>query len=160
RPAAWCAEGDGRPGPEDPHQHHRRAGQDAAAAALHRLRSVDACHLRDDREGRHRRRQDQSPRATSPAERALDEIETARRRSSGAQLRLWIICAAILAFYAISWHLAAVDLTKLATGLPKLGRWIASAWPPKVDEIPLLALRIAETVAMAAIGTTLATLLA
>ncbi len=49
---------------------------------------------------------------------------------------------------------------KLVTGLPKLGHWLAQAWPPKLDELPLFLLRTAETVAMAAIGTTAATVLA
>ena len=44
--------------------------------------------------------------------------------------------------------------------LPKLGYWISQAWPPKLDEMPLFLLRTAETVAMAAIGTTMAVLLA
>jgi len=67
---------------------------------------------------------------------------------------------AVLAFYAASWVLAGVDLEKLATGLPKLWYWIAQAWPPKWDEMPLFLLRMAETVAMAAIGTTVAVVLA
>jgi phosphonate transport system permease protein len=68
--------------------------------------------------------------------------------------------AAIVAFYLLAGHLAQVDLAKLASGLPKLWHWISQAWPPKIDEVPLFLLRTAETVAMAAIGTTLATLLA
>ena len=44
---------------EDPDRHHARAGEDAPAAALHRLRRRDPRRLRDDREGRHRGRQDQ-----------------------------------------------------------------------------------------------------
>jgi len=66
----------------------------------------------------------------------------------------------VLIFYTVCWRLAQVDPIKLATGLPKLGYWLAQAWPPKPDELPLLLLRTAETVAMAAIGTTAATLLA
>jgi phosphonate transport system permease protein len=97
---------------------------------------------------------------TSRAERTLDEMEAARRGFTAERVRFWIICAILLAFYTASWNLAGIDMEKLATGLPKLGHWIATAWPPKLDEVPLFALRIAETVAMAAIGTTLATLLA
>jgi phosphonate transport system permease protein len=97
---------------------------------------------------------------TGRAERALDEMEAARRGFTAQRLRFWLLCAILLAFYTASWDLAGIDMQKLATGLPKLGHWIASAWPPKLDEVPLFALRIAETVAMAALGTTLATLLA
>jgi phosphonate transport system permease protein len=96
----------------------------------------------------------------SRAEHVLDDLDAARRGFTARRARFWILCAVVLAFYAVSWDLAGIDLNKLATGLPKLGHWIATAWPPKFDEIPLFALRTAETVAMAAIGTTVATLLA
>ncbi|MFN0163088.1 MAG: phosphonate ABC transporter, permease protein PhnE [Burkholderiales bacterium] len=76
------------------------------------------------------------------------------------RLRLSAILIVVGAFYAVAWWLAKVDLGKLMTGLPKLGHWISQAWPPKLDELPILSLRIAETIAMAAIGTTLAVLLA
>ncbi|MCK0195296.1 phosphonate ABC transporter, permease protein PhnE [Ancylobacter sp. 6x-1] len=97
---------------------------------------------------------------STAAERALARIEAERRGFSARRIRLWLTCGAILAFYVVSWNLAGIDLQKLASGLPKLGRWLASAWPPDTSELPLFALRTAETVAMAAIGTTLATLLA
>jgi phosphonate transport system permease protein len=96
----------------------------------------------------------------SAAQRALDQQDAMRRGFTARRLRLWGLAAVVLAFYAASWHLAGIDLAKLATGLPKLGHWIATAWPPTIDEVPLFAYRTAETVAMAAIGTTLATLLA
>ena len=70
------------------------------------------------------------------------------------------IALAALAFYVASWRLAQVDPVRLVSGLPKLGHWLAQAWPPKLDELPLFLLRTAETIAMAAIGTTAATLLA
>ena len=48
--------------------------------------------------------------------------------------------------------------------LPKIGYWISQAWPPKYEELPLFLLRtaetVAETVAMAAVGTTFAVILA
>jgi len=96
----------------------------------------------------------------SRAEHALDDLKAARRGFTAPRVRFWIVCAIVLAFYAVSWDLAGIDLHKLAVGLPKLGHWLATAWPPKLDELPLFALRTAETVAMAAIGTTIATLLA
>ena len=95
----------------------------------------------------------------SPAEQALRKLE-AMRHSTAHRIRFWGVCAAVCAFYAVSWNLADIDLHKLATGLPRLGHWIASAWPPNLDELPLFALRTAQTVAMAALGTTLATVLA
>lgn len=72
----------------------------------------------------------------------------------------WIGAALALVFYVVCWRVAQVDLARLAEGLPKLGHWIASAWPPALHELPLFGERIAETVAMAAIGTTAAMLLA
>lgn len=87
-------------------------------------------------------------------------LETAARGTLRSRLKLAALVSCILAFYIVSWSLAQVDLLKLASGLPKLGFWLAQAWPPKLDELPLFGLRIAETVAMAAIGTTIATLLA
>jgi phosphonate transport system permease protein len=98
--------------------------------------------------------------ADGAAAHALEALEREQRRFSAAKARLWVIGLGILAFYAVSWHLAQIDLGRLATGLPRLGHWIASAWPPKLDELPLILRRTAETVAMAAIGTTAAVLLA
>jgi phosphonate transport system permease protein len=94
------------------------------------------------------------------AERALEDLDSIENGFSTKRLRFWLVLSVILAFYTVSWNLAGIDLQKLATGLPKLAHWIAQAWPPKLDQVPLFALRTAETVAMAAIGTTLATLLA
>lgn len=95
-----------------------------------------------------------------PAELALQRLEAEQRRWTPARMRWfgWVIV--IIAFYAVSWWLARIDMEKLATGLPKLGHWIVQAWPPRIDELPLFMLRTAETVAMAAIGTTIAVVLA
>ena len=97
------------------------------------------------------------PGSNAAAQRALDArlCEAARGR-----WKLGAIALGLLVFYAVCWQLAQVDPVRLATGLPKLGHWLAQAWPPKLDELPLFLLRTAETVAMAAIGTTVATLLA
>ena len=87
-------------------------------------------------------------------------LEARLRGDLRGRLTLAALLMGVLIFYAVSWRLAQVDLAKLAAGLPKLGFWLAQAWPPKFDELPLFLLRTAETVAMAAIGTTVATLLA
>src|SRR5438128_1912695 len=47
-----------------------------------------------------------------------------------------------------------------AIAVPKVAGWAAKAWPPATDELPVLLRRTAETIAMAAIGTTVAALLA
>src|SRR5262245_11597237 len=99
-------------------------------------------------------------RPLSAAEAALRRIESGRHSWSWPRARLWVVVAVVFGFYAASWYLAKVDLGKLATGIPKIGYWLAQAWPPKLDELPLFLLRTGETVAMAALGTTMAVLLA
>lgn len=87
-------------------------------------------------------------------------LEARLRVDTRGRLKLTVILCFVLVFYVVCWRLAQVDPLKLATGLPKLGHWLAQAWPPNLTELPLFGLRIAETVAMAAIGTTIATVLA
>ena len=100
-------------------------------------------------------------REPSPA--VLQALEAHAREHSGwtgrRALRLAGLAMALVLF-AASAHLAQVDLARLVTGLPRLGHWLATAWPPKLDELPVFLWRTAETVAMAAVGTVIATLLA
>jgi phosphonate transport system permease protein len=98
----------------------------------------------------------ESPRVVA----ALDALDARHGWHGVRGVRFAALLLAVVAFYAICGSLAQVDPARLATGLPKLGHWLAQAWPPKVDELPLFLLRTAETVAMAAIGTTVAVLLA
>jgi phosphonate transport system permease protein len=79
---------------------------------------------------------------------------------SVGRLRFILVIVALAAFYSLCWQLARVDPGKLLTGLPRMASWAAKAWPPAVDELPVLLIRAAETVAMAALGTTGAALLA
>jgi phosphonate transport system permease protein len=79
---------------------------------------------------------------------------------SGRRLGFVLVLILLAAFYSASWQLAKVDPGRLLTGLPKMAGWAAKAWPPATDELPVLLLRTAETIAMAAIGTTAAALLA
>jgi phosphonate transport system permease protein len=94
------------------------------------------------------------------AQQVLADLEATERGFTGGRVRFWFIVAIIAAFYFIAGTLAQVNPAKLVTGIPKLWFWITQAWPPKYEELPLFLLRTAETVAMAAIGTTLATVLA
>lgn len=99
-------------------------------------------------------------KAGAEAETALAALEARERAWTGRRFGIWAVVVGVLVFYVVCWRLAQVDPAKLVTGLPKLGHWIAQAWPPKLDELPLFVQRIAETIAMAALGTTAATLLA
>lgn len=62
--------------------------------------------------------------------------------------------------YAVCLHVAQVDFAKLWAGLPRLANWAARSWPPDLSELPTLAYRAAETVAMGTVGTTFGALLA
>jgi phosphonate transport system permease protein len=62
---------------------------------------------------------------------------------SGRRLRFVAVLVLLAAFYSLSWHLAGVDLGKLAAGLPKMAAWAGKAWPPATDELPILLRRTA-----------------
>ena len=79
---------------------------------------------------------------------------------AGGRLRFLALALGLAAFYAIAWHLARVSPSKLVTGLPRMAGWAAKAWPPATEELPVFLTRAGETVAMAAIGTTVAAVLA
>lgn len=65
-----------------------------------------------------------------------------------------------LAFFALCVRLAEVDPVALVEGLPRLFAWAARAWPPQLLDLDIFVLRGLETVAIATVGTTVATLLA
>lgn len=98
--------------------------------------------------------------ATGAAHAAREYPEPRVPWLSGSRVRFALILLAVAAFYVVSWRLAQVDPGKLWTGLPKMASWAAKSWPPATGELPVLLLRLAETVAMAAIGTTAAAILA
>src|SRR5580692_3404170 len=96
----------------------------------------------------------------TPAQQKLAELEAAERGLTARRVRFWLSTLAVIAFFLLAGHLVQIDLGKLATGLPKIWHWVRQAWPPAIDEVPLFLRRTAETVAMAAIGTAIATALA
>jgi len=96
-----------------------------------------------------------SPRVAA----ACDALE-AGSRGRWRWLKLTLLAAGIIGFYALCAWLARVDLVRLVEGLPKLLFWIGQAWPPATGELPVILLRTAETIAIAALGTTVAVLLA
>jgi phosphonate transport system permease protein len=89
---------------------------------------------------------------------ALADLEARQKPFGAPRLKAAFIVALVAAFYLLAGYLVHFDLGRLASGLPKLGRWIVGAWPPDFAELPLFLRRTGETVAMAAIGTTLAVL--
>jgi len=68
--------------------------------------------------------------------------------------------AAIVVFLAICVRLSDVDLGRLAAGLPRLAAWAAKGWPPQLNELDVMFIRAAETVAIATVATAVATVLA
>lgn len=60
-----------------------------------------------------------------------------------------------IVFYGACIHFAQIDVDRLWAGLPRLIHWSSRAWPPSFDEMHVLMLRAAETVAVATIGTSL-----
>jgi len=91
---------------------------------------------------------------------ALADLEARQKPFGAPRLKAAFIVALVAAFYLLAGYLVHFDLGRLVSGLPKLGRWIVGAWPPDLAELPLFLRRTGETVAMAAIGTTLAVLIA
>ena len=87
-------------------------------------------------------------------------METERRTWSAARLKALAAGAAVVALYAIALWLVQADIGRLIVGLPKIAFWIGQAWPLQLEELPLFLLRTAETIAMAAVGTTLAVIIA
>lgn len=78
------------------------------------------------------------------------------RRSS---LRL-LIGLGLVFLYAASLHSVDFSLDRLARGVPLMIAWSAKAWPPDLHDVSGLMGRAWETVAMALIGTTIASLFA
>ncbi len=91
---------------------------------------------------------------------ALADLEARQKPFGAPRLKAALIVALVAAFYLLAGYLVHFDLGRLASGLPKLARWIVGAWPPDFAELPLFLRRTGETVAMAALGTTLAVLIA
>ncbi|NWG25429.1 MAG: phosphonate ABC transporter, permease protein PhnE, partial [Pseudorhodoplanes sp.] len=63
-------------------------------------------------------------------------------------------------FFAVCLRLSEVNIPQLLAGLPRLAAWAAKAWPPQTNEIGVMLLRAAETVAIATVATTVATVIA
>ena len=74
--------------------------------------------------------------------------------------RRWLGLAVAVVVYAVSWRLTKVDLSRLASGLSTMFGWAAKAWPPDTEDFSLILRGAGETVAIAVIGTTLATIIA
>jgi phosphonate transport system permease protein len=83
-----------------------------------------------------------------------------RQRRGWRRIRFWGLVGLAAVAFVVCWRLAQVDLWRLVQGLPRMGQWLALAWPPPFAELPVFLLRMAETVAMAAIGTLFAVLVA
>ena len=65
----------------------------------------------------------------------------------------WILFAVLC---VAAWKWSAVDLARLAAGVPRMGHWLAQAWPPTLNELPIFMVRMGETLAIAFLGTLIA----
>lgn len=86
--------------------------------------------------------------------------EPPRHLLSGASLRRAAGFVAVLTFVAISFSVAEVAPARLIDGIPRMIAWLATGWPPTVQDVDAMLLRALETVAIATTGTVLATLIA
>ncbi len=66
----------------------------------------------------------------------------------------------VFLFIGTSVWLSGIDPARLMFGIPRLAAWAAKAWPPQINEIDIMLIRAAETVAIATVATTAATLVA
>lgn len=87
-------------------------------------------------------------------------VEAPFRPFSAANIARACVAILLLGFLALCIRLAQVDPEALINGLPRLFNWAAKAWPPLLLDLDAFALRGLETVAIATVGTVVATLLA
>lgn len=78
-------------------------------------------------------------------------------RENIARLAAALLCALV---FLAALRIAEVDPVAFVAGLPRLMAWAARAWPPFLEDLDAFALRAIETVAIAIVGTAVATLLA
>ncbi|MFG1464770.1 phosphonate ABC transporter, permease protein PhnE [Xanthobacter sp. DSM 24535] len=67
------------------------------------------------------------------------------------------LCLGLAAFFVACLWLSEFDPARLITGVPRLLQWAAKSWPPYLADLDVYWLRAAETVAIATVGTTFAT---
>lgn len=70
------------------------------------------------------------------------------------------IAVLLLGFFAVCVWLAEINIPALLAGLPRLANWASKSWPPYLGDFDAFLIRAAETVAIATVGTTVATVLA
>lgn len=76
------------------------------------------------------------------------------------RVRQATMALALVVGFAFCVRLARVDPRALLEGLPEMASWVGRAWPPSTQGLDLLLTRAAETVAIAVVGTTVATVAA
>jgi phosphonate transport system permease protein len=87
-------------------------------------------------------------------------VESQRSWLSANGLTRLVVGGGIAAFLFVCFRLAEVSISTLIAGLPRLANWAARAWPPYTGDFDAFLLRAAETVAIATVGTLIATILA
>jgi len=91
---------------------------------------------------------------------ACDALEAQSRGDRWRPLRIALLTIGLIAFYAVAAWLTQVDFRQLIEGVPRLAFWVSQAWPLALGELPVIMLRTGETIAIAALGTTIAVMLA
>ncbi len=83
-----------------------------------------------------------------------------QQRWDQARMRRTLPALLFVVALLVAWRWAQVDLVRLLAGIPRMGHWLAQAWPPALHELPIFIERMGETVAIAFLGTLAAATLA
>lgn len=75
-------------------------------------------------------------------------------------INVYLIVLALAAAFIACLRIAEVDPVRLAEGLPRMGRWAATAWPPYLTDLDRFLYRALETVSIATVATVVATIVA
>lgn len=72
------------------------------------------------------------------------------------RLKAYAVWATLLVFVGLCFYVAEVDLVRLWEGLPRMGQWMMTAFPPNLTDWDAMLMRAFETVAIATVATLIA----
>lgn len=76
------------------------------------------------------------------------------------RLKTYSLWTALAGFVVLCFHVAEVDLVRLWEGIPRMGQWLMTAFPPNLTDWDAMLLRAFETVAIATVATLIASVIA